>query len=251
MRMKYCLGILIILLGACKSTSGYIVSTNAQNQRVALESPDGDQAIKSLIAPYKMGLDSIMNEELGLLDVLLIKERPECTLGNWMADMFFEEAQLLNDGVLDFAIQNQGGIRVTSIGKGPITRGEIFELMPFDNVVSIISAKGHVVRQLLDHIAEGKGWPVSSQLTFKIKNKKATDILIDGESLDEQRTYHFALPDYIAGGGSGTTMLKNVQRKDINVLIREVFIEHIIKDTKRGIVQTAKKEGRIINLDHE
>lgn len=250
MKIEYCIGVFCLLLASCK-TSGYVVSSNTLNHRVALESPEGDSHIESIIAPYKNGLDSVMNEELGVLDVLLVKERPECNMGNWMADMLFEEALLLNAGILDFAIQNHGGIRVTSIGMGPITRGEIFELMPFDNLVSIISANGSVVHELFDHIAEGKGWPVSSQVSFKIKDKKAINILISGQPIDEDKIYHFALPDYIAGGGSGTRMLTDVQRRDIDVLIRDSFISHIKKDTERGITQTAKKEGRIINLDNE
>lgn len=242
---------LLLFIFSCKTTTYYQVTTEQENTRVALESPSGDQKIEAMIAPYKEKLDATMNESLGELDVLLVKERPESNLGNWMADMVYEDVKELNGGTLDFAILNQGGIRVGSIGSGPLTRGEIFELMPFDNVISIMSAEGREVRTFLNHIASSGGWPISAELSFKIKEEKAIDISINGEPLDDSRRYQFVVPDYIAGGGSGSDMLKTMDRKDFNLLVRDLLIDHIKRDTKKGIVQTAMKEGRIINMDNE
>jgi len=211
----------------------------------------GDSDILQLIAPYREQLEAQMNEVIGELDKDLIKESPESDIGNWLADMMYEESINLNNGVLDFATQNQGGVRVSGLTAGPITIGEIFEVMPFDNMLTVISATGAETQTFLDHIARGRGWPISKQLQFKIKDQKAIDVLINGAPLDPERTYHFAVPDYIAGGGSGSDMLRSMKQRDLGVLMRDAFIDHLKKDMANGIVQTAVKEGRIINLDNE
>jgi len=42
-----------------------------------------------------------------------------------------------------------------------------------------------------------------------------------------------------------------MKQRDLGVLMRDAFIDHLKKDMTNGIVQTAVKEGRIINLDNE
>ncbi len=248
---KYILILVVLLIvGACRSTL-YLSETELRYERVSEQVKNGDEDIDMMIAPYRDSLAAVMDEVIGNLEVSLTKESPESNIGNWLADMLYEESKQLNDGVLDFAVQNQGGIRVTGMSEGPITIGEVYEVMPFDNMISIISADGKGTKEFLDHIARGRGWPISKGLSFKIKDKKAVEITLHNEPLEDRRIYHFAVPDYIAGGGSGSDMLNSFKRKDIEVLIRDAFINHIKKDTKSGINQTAKKEGRIINLDHE
>lgn len=245
------IGLWLLLYSACQTTN-YLATTEIDYEQVSPQNASAiDEDIEAIISPYRDELKAIMDEVIGQLDVDLLKERPECNMGNWLADMIYEEAKILNDGVLDFAVQNHGGLRVPSMGAGPITRGEVIEVMPFDNKLAILSGNGKDVQAFLDHIAGGRGWPISSQLRFKIKDKKAIDIEINGHPVDHNKTYHFALPDYIAGGGSGTHMLEDLKRKDFNVLLRDCFVQNIIKDTKAGITQHPIKEGRIINLDHE
>lgn len=239
----------LLFLNSCKTI--YVSDADVQYQRVALQSPKGDPEVEEMIQPYQAQLRDIMNEELGVLEVEMIKERPESNIGNWLSDMLFEEVKALNGGKLDFAIQNQGGIRVSNISEGPITRGEIFEVMPFDNKVAILEGNGNEVQAFLDHVAKGGGWPLSAGLTFKIKEDKAIDVSLNGAPLDPERIYVFTVPDYVAGGGSGSSMLKPLKRKDIEVFIRDLYIDHIKKDTQNGQTQTAAKEGRVINLDNE
>ena len=241
----------LLLYSACQTTN-YLATAEIEYEQVSPQtSSEIDEDIEAMIAPYRNELKATMDQVIGKLEVDLLKERPESNMGNWLADMIYEEAILLNDGVLDFAVQNHGGLRVPSMGAGPITRGEVIEVMPFDNKLAILSGSGQDVQAFLDHIAAGRGWPISSNLKFKIKDSKAIDVEINGEPLDNNKTYHFALPDYIAGGGSGSDMLKDLTRKDFNVLLRDFFVNNIIKDTEAGTHQKPIKEGRIINLDDE
>jgi len=250
MRRAYWMMAIWLVISACQTT--YLSRTEIDYEQVSpIDLIEVDDDIEAVITPYREELSAIMDEVIGELEVTLVKERPECNMGNWLADMIYEEAILLNDGILDFAVQNQGGLRIPTMAAGPITRGEVLEVMPFDNKLSILTATGKEVQAFLDHIASSRGWPVSRQLKFKIKDKKAVDIELSDQPIDHKKTYHFAVPDYIAGGGSGAHMLKELARKDYEVLLRDFFVEHIIKDTQAGLNQYPMKEGRIINLDHE
>lgn len=52
--------------------------------------------------------------------------------------------------------------------KGDVTRGRIFEIMPFDNLLILQKLKGTVLQEFLDIIATDGGWPVAG-ITMQIK----------------------------------------------------------------------------------
>lgn len=204
-----------------------------------------DHPIQAIIEPYKNQLDEKMNVVIGYNEVPLVKERVESNMGNWFADILLEESSRLITERVDFALQNYGGMRLPNIGAGPITIRTIYELMPFDNTLVIVEADGNVTRKLLDRIAEYGGWPISNTVSFQIVNGKAENILINGKELDDSMTYRIALPDYIANGGDGTDYLIDLPRQEFALLIRDLLINHIKRDTEAGVNQFAEKEGRI------
>src|SRR6478609_4376489 len=77
--------------------------------------------------------------------------QPESGLGNLMADCMKTMAEKKFNRKVDAGFMNQFGIR-TSIPKGNITVGKIFELMPFDNLVVLQEIKGTVLKQFLERI---------------------------------------------------------------------------------------------------
>ncbi len=132
---------LSFLLPSCKSY--YTINkTDTQFYKIdkRLDSIESKR-LDSIIAPYKAKLDSKMNEVIGYVDYMN-KQKPESTLGNWVADIIADKAAEITGKKIDFAVQNYGGLRISEIPKGPITVGKIYELMPFENFVTIISAKG-------------------------------------------------------------------------------------------------------------
>lgn len=244
--IRYCL--LVVLLGTITSCrSVYVPSVKAENVRIADQAYPEDSSIVQIIDPYKAKLEMEMGETIGLLDHDLHKKKPESTMGNWVADIILKEAQEYYEGNIDFAVQNYGGIRISHLASGPILLGEVYELMPFDNVISVLQCNGADLKIFLDHVAKDGGWPVSQNLQFRISNGMARDILIHGKPIDDSTNYTFALPDYIANGGSGSFFLKDYQRTDLNYLIRDAIIEHIRKAYSQGIDQSARIEGRIKN----
>ncbi|NNF36701.1 MAG: hypothetical protein HKN68_21545 [Saprospiraceae bacterium] len=218
--------ITMTLISSCSKEIQHISSIHSENYRIDKRQPSDDDEIATLIAPYKEKLDATMNEVIGTVEKTMNKSKPNSALNNWMADVLLSQARK-NAGEVDFALQNYGGIRIPSLAKGDVTVGKIYELMPFDNMLVVLSADGKVVQQMMDRIADYGGWPVSGGTTFRIDNGKAVDIIINGKPISLNNKYTFALPDYIANGGDGSDFLSATERTDLNLLVRDAIIQEI------------------------
>ena len=216
------------------SYSGYKIGNTATK----------DTALTILIAPYKDSINKSMNITLGFSTNGLTKKQPESGLGNFMTDAMKTMAEKKFNTHIDAAFVNYGGIR-SYLPKGDITVGKIFELMPFDNLIVLQAVKGDSLLSFLNAIAEKNGWPVSG-ITFSIKDKKATSILVDGKPLDTNATYTIANSDYIANGGDNTTMLKIFSQKNIGYLLRDALIAYTQLLTDKGQSIDVKTEKRIV-----
>ena len=233
------------LLPSCKSYFS-VNKTDAQFYKIdkRLDSIKSSK-VDSIIAPYKAKLDNKMNEVIGYAEYMN-KQRPESSLGNWVADVVAEKAAEISGEKIDFAVQNYGGLRIPEVTKGPVTLGKIYELMPFQNFVTIVTANGNVTKQFFDRMAQYGGWPISKGVKYKIKDGKPVDIMIHGKPLDLNATYKIALPDYIANGGDKCFFFKD-QKKNITAkLIRDVLIEAVKEANAKGKPVSSKIEGRVV-----
>lgn len=217
------------------------VSTNHTSYQIKGNSAMVDKEVEDLIRPYKTDLDLVMNEVLGVSMQDMPKRKPESLLGNWMADAIQEHAEKTLGKQISFAVQNYGGIRIPIINKGPITRGKIFELMPFDNTIEVLNLDGKQVETFIRHMLERNGWPVSHSLRVKYLNG-ILDVEINEESLDYSKEYLVAVPDYIANGGSDCNFLLGTEREILNALIRNVLVDYV---KNKGNLDP-KIEGRFV-----
>jgi 2',3'-cyclic-nucleotide 2'-phosphodiesterase (5'-nucleotidase family) len=204
-----------------------------------------DSSYIKMLIPYKDSLDKSMNEVIGFSVHGLYKKQPESPLGNFMTDAIKAMAEKRFGKKIDAAFVNFGGIR-SYIPKGDITVGKIFELMPFDNLVVLQELKGDKVKSFLGRVCEKGGWPVSTGLTYAIKDKLPVDILINGKPIDDNATYIIANSDYIANGGDNCDMLKNVPKQNINYLMRDALLEYTRMLTSDAKPIDAKIENRVV-----
>lgn len=243
---KYCFFVFFIYLTAC-STQYHLAKVDQENIRFEQRSSQqGLTRIDSIIGPYKLALDEKMNLIIGEAAVELTKERVESTLGNWVADALVNQAEMEGYGPISFAVQNYGGLRISSIAKGPVNIGKIYELMPFDNIMVVMEAKGDIVLKLMERIAAYGGWPISADVRMVISDDKLSSVTIKGKPVDIQTTYRFILPDYIADGGDDCDFLASETMHRTNFLIRDALIEELKYQTKMGKKIEAKKENRIV-----
>ncbi len=233
----------LLLSGACKSY--YEISSNEANYYKMDSLFTVDSSINDLIAPYKKKLESEMNVVIATNAMDLPKAQPESLLGNWTADAILTIAQQQYKQPIDFAVSNYGGLRIPNLPKGDITRGQIFELMPFDNMLVVVHLNANDLQIFLDHIAKKEGWPISKGIQMMIDQDKASNVLLNGEPINNQKTYAVLVSDYMANGGDNCSFLVEQKRDDIGLLFRDALLQYAEQQTANNLELSAKIEGRI------
>ncbi len=167
----------VFALWGCTSVQ-HISKTNVRYESISSKSSLApDEEITGLIAPYKAKLDVQMNEVLGTVAQEMTKKKPESTLGNWFADGMIAGAEQAGYKV-DLAISNYGGLRLPYLSAGPLTRGELFELCPFDNLLVIVDVPGAILDSLLNANCRC-GWMAGEQGCTHDHQKQKSAILHD------------------------------------------------------------------------
>lgn len=217
---------LMIALTACHTP--YKVSNyNAANMRIHADSLQlYDTAMANIIAPYKLQLDAKMNEVIGVAAGDLVRELPDGSLGNFVADVCFDYAKKNQSKQVDFCVLNNGGVRLPSIQKGNITVGKIYELMPFDNTIEVVTLTGQQCLQLFAWIAKWKGAPVSG-LTLNLVDGNAVNVVVNNQPFDVNKNYTVATTDFIANGGDGATMFASGVRYNTNYKLRDAMLDFV------------------------
>ena len=131
--------------------------------------------IEQELQPYRAKLNETMNTVLAQSDEEFVKKQPESNLSNLVADLTLETA--VAKGVdADMCLLNFGGLR-TSLPKGDITVGKIYELMPFENEIVAVTISAKQFDSLIHYVIKVGGQPVSGikiivkkDKTYKLSN---------------------------------------------------------------------------------
>jgi len=141
-------------------------------------------------------------------------------------------------------VVNLGGLR-TVVPAGNITIGKVFELMPFENELVIVWLKGDKLDGLLQYFA-GMGGEGVSGLHMEIRNGKAVNIFVNGKPIDAEKLYSISTNDYLAGGNDQMVQLaQNVRRVNTGIKVRDMLLDYIKSETKKGNMIQSKLDGRI------
>ena len=234
----------LIVVASC-STSYRAHSIQYNDYRIT-QAQANDPAVVELIKPYRDSVNKSMNDIVGIADITMDKKSPESTLGNFMTDAFYFMAREKFGVPVDVAFMNFGGIRLNQLVAGPVTRGKIFELMPFDNMLIIQRMKGIVLQQFLDLVASRGGWPVAG-MTMQIRDKKAVNVMIGGKPLDPEKIYTTVNSDFVAHGGDNADMLRDIPQDNIGYLMRDALFDYIKYLKTKGRNIQASIENRVTN----
>ncbi len=242
--------VISVLFSAC-TPYGKISTTESKEYVISgnTEFKD-DSVITAMILPYKEQLTASMEIVLARSTQVLEKGIPESTLGNFITDLCLlrgnQEYHPSDSHGIDFAFLNNGGFR-RSLPEGNITRGDVFELMPFENELVILTLNGTTVKKLINFMASKGGAPVSS-IRFSIKNKEATNISIGTSGFDSSKVYKVLTSDYLANGGDNHGFLSEARsRESLGIKIRDAILQHLYIMGKTEELISVAKDGRIKN----
>lgn len=234
-----------IIATACTRQPMQVVSI--ESEMIAVDSTlDAiqDSAYLAILAPIKADLEAELSKPLGVASMELTSGRPESTMGNWaadalkeMADQWLEEQGL---GRADMAVVNIGGLRC-DWPAGDITFRHVFELMPFDNELVILTLTGNDLMELAQNCVDRRGEGISKEMHVWLQNGE-TQASIHGKAILPEATYLVATSDYLSGGADGLSALTRFSNRTLSGLkIRDLYIAYI---QQVRIVESAL-DGRI------
>ena len=226
---------LISILLACSPT--YIIESNESKLIPVAEKIDS--SILNIIFPYQESIESQMSEVLSYSVNSLEKGRPQSTIGNFVADL------CLNYTDADICIMNNGGLR-TTIDKGNITMGKIYELMPFENELVVLELDKSDYISLLRYIVKRGGEPFSG-LTIKINKENKIISNSWPVNFENGEKINVITSDYLANGGDNMSFFKNKEQKKVGIKLRDAIIDHCKKTDTINV----KLDDRIIILKNE
>lgn len=204
------------------------------------EQQDKDSAILAYLHPLRDSLNQTMNVVLGTCAKRMDIRRPVSTLGNFMSDACLQMAREKFDPGADISLVRFGGIRRPYLDPGAVTRGMIFELMPFDNLLVLVDVNGETLKRFIEELgAEGAG---IAGFSCTISNKNVSDILIAGKPIDPKETYTVVYSDY---NYNNSPELKEGRLRMTGYLIRDAIEEWVKKFPVAGTALGEGLENRI------
>ncbi|MBI5495727.1 MAG: 5'-nucleotidase C-terminal domain-containing protein [Deltaproteobacteria bacterium] len=212
--------------------------------------PAAPDLAQKLVGP-RLAVEKEMHEVLGQSARALTRRRPDGPdglMGNLLADVMRTAAAESTGKPVDVAFTNKGGVR-GDLPKGPLTRGDILEVMPFDNGIVVLEISGAELQEVLDRSSTHGGDPWSG-VSFRIVDRKAVDVKVGDAPLDLARTYRLCTNDYIVDGGGRYEALKRA--KNVNrtgILIRDALLAHVQRETEAGRLVDSTVGGRILSVD--
>jgi 5'-nucleotidase / UDP-sugar diphosphatase len=176
-----------------------------------------DPEVLAIVTHYEEELDAALAEPVGETSVALDVRRDavrseETNIGNFIADGMRVWAEA------DIAVQNGGSIRADRIIEpGTLTRREVIETLPFENLIVKLEVSGETIREMLElsvsTVEEGHGRFLQvSGLSFAYDpaaepGQRVREVLVAGEPLDLEASYTLATNSFLAGGGDGYELL--------------------------------------------
>jgi 2',3'-cyclic-nucleotide 2'-phosphodiesterase (5'-nucleotidase family) len=226
--------------------------TGITSQFVELNNKEAqhDSATNLILRPYKDSVDKLMNVVIGHTAVQMPKEsgKMETLLGNFVTDISLSQCNKKykspDNLPADICIMNTGGLR-SSIPKGAITRSNIFELMPFDNELVVLTLSGQKTWELLKFVAMTAGEPIAGMSIGIDSEKKPKTSVIQGQAFDSTKTYKILTSDYLASSGTKMRFLTNpIKYEKTGYLIRDAILDYFAEETAKGNIITSKLDGR-------
>ena len=198
------------------------------------------------LQPLKDSMDALLDEVIGTVPEAMDAYLPESPLLNWAADALLFPMRMQYPDKADFSVVNIGGLRC-NWPAGNLTVRSIFELMPFENQVVILTLSGDNVLLLANQMAAQGGQGVSG-MTFVIDKASGTawDVRVQGKPVKADKDYYVVTSDYLSGGADGMDALADFKdREYTGNKIRSQYISYVKMLTDMGQPVAAKCDGRV------
>lgn len=176
---------------------------------------------------------------------------PESALSNWFIDILIRKTEQLSGKKVHLGITNFGGIRI-DMPQGDIILDDMLSMFPFKNQLVYVEHSGKQIRAILESMAAGR-FQVLGGVRVVADNGKLVSVEIDGEPLDDDKTYGMATISFLLGGGDGLSLDENALSLTVyeDVQIIDAVLEHVHAETAAGRPIEYETDGRVIIKDYK
>lgn len=223
-----------------------------------------DPAIARIVKRYGDLTAQVSDQVLGRVEQAMDRRQNadgESSLGNFMADVFLAGSSDPSYGerAAQMAFTNPGGLR-SDLAGGPVSFGQLFNVLPFNNKLVTMTLSGAQILRLLEQQWEkpqpagGRLLSVSQGVSYRW-NARAPEgaapgagarvlpdsLMLDGVPLDPHRDYRVTVNDFMASGGDNFSVLRegrDVQTGAIDQAVARLYLR------AHGLVR-APQTGRI------
>ena len=182
-----------------------------------------DDRVRDILAPYEADVAAEMAEVVGHAPADLIRSREgESALANLVADA------LRSGGGTQIALTNLGGIRA-DFSQGPITKGKVFEVLPFDNTLVTMNLEGRILKRILGReVLAVSGIRVQLDVDRPSGERLLMVELAGGGPIGDEALYTVTTNSFLLAGGDGfEEFAEGAEVYDTGLLMRDVLSQYI------------------------
>ncbi len=221
--------------------SKYRFELESKREELWIDEVGEEAKIKAILSEKVKEIEVKTKAVIGETKYALSRTSSAPNLDGTLHNLVCDEMQKLSKA--DFALQNSFGLRA-DLSAGPITLGNLYEIMPFENTLVVMQLTGAQIHDLLTQNIKGKTakLQVSKQLQINVpqgENAKI-EILLNGKSLDLKHSYRVAMNSYMASGGSCCEKIAKEKQEDLGISLRMLMLESFKK------IEQEPKLGRIL-----
>ena len=249
MKLKLIVLIITLFSFSCTNT-GYTISKVSYEDNIKVLDSIDDIEIELIIKPFRDKIKTLEKTVGFSKESYSIRDgKLESTLGNLIADILYEESNpefyKITSNNIDFALFNYGGVRGT-LNKGEITQHDLFTIMPWKNLATVVKIKGEKVIDLVDYFNNENLAHPSTRLEIEFINKKIKKILINKRKFDKNKSYYVLTSNFLQEGGDKMTFFKDpLELYNLNLNLRDLLIKSI--ENKKTI--ESKLDNRIFRSE--
>ena len=236
----------LVIDAATKKVTAVPTRSNELIPVAGIAGPKSDlvQKVQAIVDERKAVGKKYTERVVGTIKSALDNPRTECGLGNMIADGLLEYGRLQNWNS-DVAFYNAAGVRA-SLPAGQITYGQLYQVLPFTNVVMNLDLTGKQLRAVFEAASGSAGrlHVGGATWTYHFENPAGSRLLsatVGGQPVDDARIYHIVTIDYLFGGGDGHTEFKQAT----NAIYGDIEVDAVAAYMTAHSPLDPKVEGRI------
>ena len=162
-------------------------------------------AMMKLLMPYQKRAEARLNVAVGSAAGQFNGEREQVRFTQTNLGQLILRAQMAKTQA-DFAVMSGGGIRA-SLPTGKLSWRDLLQVQPFGNQVVSVTLTGAEVKKYLDVVANIRpdtgGFAQFARVSLVADGSTVSDVRINGQPLQENKTYRMATNSFNAAGGDG------------------------------------------------